>query len=79
MGKMAFVSEEFGSFIGAYPLQTIISALTVCFLIPTVFLFKPFTIETDIRHGFAYRNSRSALEFQVMADNYSGLLIIKKS
>lgn len=63
--KIAYVPSRFGYFIGTYPLLTTGVTLTLSLSILLVFILKPFIIETDIRHGFVYRSSRSVLEFQV--------------
>uniref|UniRef100_A0A1I8EAL0 SSD domain-containing protein n=1 Tax=Wuchereria bancrofti TaxID=6293 RepID=A0A1I8EAL0_WUCBA len=71
MGNIANISSQFGYFIGTYPLQTIGVVLLLCFSILVSFIFHPPIIETDIRHGFVHRNSRSVLEFQRFAEFYN--------
>ncbi|EFO24649.1 hypothetical protein LOAG_03836 [Loa loa] len=65
---MEYVASQFGYFISTYPLLTIGSTLMLSFSIITAFIFNPIIIETDIRHGFVNRNSRSVLEFQRFAE-----------
>lgn len=79
MRKIAHIFSRFGYVIGAYPFLIIGAALSLCFSILTVFIFDPPVIETDIRRGFAYRNSRPVLEFKVkIVQNYDLIIIINR-
>ncbi|VBB31130.1 unnamed protein product, partial [Acanthocheilonema viteae] len=68
---MVRISSRSGYLISTYPLLTIGTSLVLSFSIISILIFNPFIIETDIRHGFAYRSSRSVLEFQRFAEFYN--------